>query len=417
MDALGGETPTRLEWALLPNPNPAGLNQEVSFSVQLLTGLINGIPDKDIYFYANGVKLNTEPRKTTSTFPQGFAGWIQSFDVAGTYQIKAVFEGDNEYAASESTEKTLEVTDLPQNTPWGKIISQTPECSEETPCSAEEGHEVEFTVGIKNIGNVKGKFLMYLFDDTTGELIETEPCVGIPFTEEWICNWKDMNPGEEYENTLDTKWSAFLAMPDYDWPLRIEVREISREFAAEPDDVKRFTMHVGGPGGHILILDEIPKTLYVGEEYVFTGELSQSGVAVANAQIRIYDKDLLWGDLIAEGMTDENGEFSITWLIEDLDVYGDLEIYAEHLQSGTKSSIQKITISKRYDTTKLLLYSGVAIGLYVGGGIVGGIGEDVKGVPMKPIGTGLKLVALLPGGLAIYEGYKIVKEKIPWWGG
>ena len=161
-----------------------------------------------------------------------------------------------------------------------------------------------------------------------------------------------------------------------------------------------------------LILDAIPKTLYAGEEYTFTGELTQNGVAIANAQIRIYDKDLIWGDLIGEGVTDENGEFSIYWLIEELEIYGDLEIYAEHLQSGTKSALQKITISKRDDITKLLLYSGVAIGLYVGGGIVGGIGEDVKGVPMKPIGTGLKLIAILPGGMAIYEGYKIVKEKI-----
>lgn len=340
--------------------------------------------------------------------------YITNYDPSGSYTFTAC-EGD------QNNPIVLKIhynPPPPPGEPFGKIMAQIPACSAETPCSAEKGQELEFKVRIKNIGDKKGKFMIYLYDDTTDELLEKEPCIGIPFTDKWVCNWKDLDPGEEYEGVLDTKWSAFLAMPDYNWPLRIEVREISRELEAEPDDVNRFTMMTGGPAGHVLILDGIPKTLYVDEEFTFIGELSQNGVAVANAQIRIFDKDLLWGDFIAEGVTDANGEFSIPWLIENLDVYGDLEIYAEHPQSGTKSVVQKITISKEKvaDTKKLLIYGGLAVGLYAGGTIIGGIGESgakVKGMNLKPIGTGMKVISIIPAGLAVYEGYKIAQEKLP----
>ncbi|GAH42351.1 unnamed protein product, partial [marine sediment metagenome] len=90
------------------------------------------------------------------------------------------------------------------------------------PYSAQKGDEIRIPTTIKNIGGTKGEFQMYLFDDTTNELIEKEPCTGIPFTDKWICTWKDLSPGGEYERTLDTDW-WWGAMPDHDWKLRIAI--------------------------------------------------------------------------------------------------------------------------------------------------------------------------------------------------
>jgi len=59
---------------------------------------------------------------------------------------------------------------------------------------------------------------------------------------------------------------------------------------------------------------------------------------------------------------------------------------------------------------KVVLYGGIAVGLFATGSIV----ESVAGPKGKAIGMPVKLVALVPLGLAGYEGYKIVKEKIPW---
>ena len=101
----------------------------------------------------------------------------------------------------------------------------------------------------------------------------------------------------------------------------------------------------------IITLDNIPQSIYAGEQINFTGTLSTSqGNALSNATIYIQDEDTGSGDdILAQGVTDSNGRFSIPWIAE-AQVEVELEIRAVFEGSGpyarSATSIQKMSVVK-----------------------------------------------------------------------
>ncbi|GAJ17068.1 unnamed protein product, partial [marine sediment metagenome] len=156
-----------------------------------------------VKFYMNGAYQGAD-----YTDGNGMAYLDITPTAVGTFTIKAVFEATTAYNRSEGT-CTLTVKGKPK----GAIISYEP------PVELEEGKEVRIPTTIKNVGDAKGEFQMFLFDDVTNEQIEKEPCPRpLP------CYWKDLEPGATYIETLDSDY-WYGAMPDHDWNLRIEVRK------------------------------------------------------------------------------------------------------------------------------------------------------------------------------------------------
>jgi hypothetical protein len=357
--------------------------------------------------YRVGFTLNSEPTVYSDDFilaNTGLQNVSFSFPMLGhDVTLIAEVERCNELGEWEPCvdpghirEYPIAVVEYPEA--YGKIVSMSPECTDDNPCFKEKGDEVEFNVTIKNNGGEAGKFKIRLVDDTTDELIDTEP------DRPWLLIGS-LEPGETSDPIEVNTILWWGAMPDYDWGLRIEV--FREDFEDTPDDEYKFTVHLGGPGGHVLILDSIPSPLIIGEEHTFTGELTKDAVAVPDAPIRIMEKDLIWGDSIAEGTTDAKGEFSISWIVEDVEV-GKAEIYAYHPPSDTKSGIQKVEIKKEWEVKKALAYGVAAVGMYTGGSII-----ETVSPKLKAAGTGLRIGTLIPAALCGLETYKLIKEKIP----
>lgn len=203
------------------------------------------------------------------------------------------------------------------------------------PVSAEEGDEIEIPTVIDNIGEETGKFRMSLIDDVTNEEIEHEPKLG----------WKELRTFQTYEETLDTDfWVG--AMPDHDWDLRIEVGQESIPTVA--DDVKKFKIKLGGPGGRVIELSTIP-VLVQGQEYTFMGKFTRDGDPVSGAVIEIWEEDVFFNDKLCEGVTDDEGNFATPWTVTAVEgILGGpyAELFAKHTASGTKSTVHKVLIKK-----------------------------------------------------------------------
>jgi uncharacterized protein YegP (UPF0339 family) len=100
-----------------------------------------------------------------------------------------------------------------------------------------------------------------------------------------------------------------------------------------------------------------PKTASVGTTITLTGKLvkADSGEGVADGEIEIYDADrsFLKDDLMASGMTNADGSFSIDWHVKPMDWYDDtVEVYALFLgmeplkPTCSKKNIMKLTFEK-----------------------------------------------------------------------
>ena len=200
----------------------------------------------------------------------------------GTYTIKAVFEAAGDYNGSEGT-CTLTVKGKPK----GAIISYTP------PTELEEGKELRAPTTIKNIGEAKGEFRMFLFDDATGEEIEHEPKL----------TWKDLDPAGTYTETLDTDfWVG--AMPDHDWKLRIEVRKQTTPDVA--DDTKRFTVKLKAVKKDTKIKC-YDKTIEVNKKVTLEAKLEEKAFPyndIKNGNIKFY----VGGASVGSGLTDADGK-------------------------------------------------------------------------------------------------------------
>ncbi|MEM2930215.1 MAG: mechanosensitive ion channel [Thermoproteota archaeon] len=82
----------------------------------------------------------------------------------------------------------------------------------------------------------------------------------------------------------------------------------------------------------VLKLEAPPARVKAGSPLVFTGRLieAETGKPIANANIRIMERDIDRDDLLASGVTGEDGGFSIEWKARKTDLLGDTaEVYAK----------------------------------------------------------------------------------------
>ena len=172
--------------------------------------------------------------------------------------------------------------------PIGKIVDYTP------PEELEEGEEVRVPTTIENGGDAFAEFRMFLFDDDTDEEIEHEP----KYT------WKNLNPGEEYSNTLDTDW-WWGAMPDHDWNLRVEVRHQATPDTV--DDIKTFTVKLKGAPQKDTKLTCYDKETVVDTEVNLEAKLEEVAfpyIDIEYGNVKFYINNVYVG----EDLTDDNGK-------------------------------------------------------------------------------------------------------------
>ena len=83
----------------------------------------------------------------------------------------------------------------------------------------------------------------------------------------------------------------------------------------------------------VLKLEAPPARVKAGSRLVFTGRLleAETGKPVANANIRIMERDIGRDDLLASGKTGDDGGFSIEWKARKTDLLGNTaEVYAKY---------------------------------------------------------------------------------------
>jgi len=104
------------------------------------------------------------------------------------------------------------------------------------------------------------------------------------------------------------------------------------------------------PDPTVLTLDTIPSIATISETIIFTGRIThaETGVGISGRIISIKDFDGGFGDdLLAQGITNADGYYTIPWEVEDLDLLDDiLEIYAifEATDDFEKSETNQQTI-------------------------------------------------------------------------
>ena len=100
-----------------------------------------------------------------------------------------------------------------------------------------------------------------------------------------------------------------------------------------PYDIERFVTLKGEVViPTVLTLNAPPEKVLEGQRVVFTGRLvrADTGAGVAGALIKIYDSDIEFDDLIAQGTTDSGGYFSIEWNAKCMDWFDrTVEVYAK----------------------------------------------------------------------------------------
>ena len=87
-----------------------------------------------------------------------------------------------------------------------------------------------------------------------------------------------------------------------------------------------------GPIPTMITLDQPLERVKIGTEIVFTGHLmeSVSRKPLAGADVQLYDKDIISNDLLAEGQTDAEGNYSIQWVSRKVDPFDETaEIFAK----------------------------------------------------------------------------------------
>lgn len=103
-----------------------------------------------------------------------------------------------------------------------------------------------------------------------------------------------------------------------------------------------------GPTPTTLTLDEPPKEAKVGEKMVFKGKLmvTATGKPLPNSPVNLYERDIGRDDLLVEGATDAEGNYSLEWAAKKVDFFDDTaELYIrfigdeEHKFCNTKQFI------------------------------------------------------------------------------
>lgn len=90
-----------------------------------------------------------------------------------------------------------------------------------------------------------------------------------------------------------------------------------------------------------LTLDVPPRIVKEGSTVMFTGRLAEAdtGHPIVGAVIKIFDSDVIFDDLMAEGKTEQDGMFKILWVARPMDWWDKtVEVYARFVGSQTHSS-------------------------------------------------------------------------------
>lgn len=94
-----------------------------------------------------------------------------------------------------------------------------------------------------------------------------------------------------------------------------------------------------------LILESVPEIAFAGDTITFSGKLAKSnGQGIAKASVMIKNENVLTGsDVIAAGSTDDNGGFSIQWIVE-VEKQATFRVYASYTGRGDYSG----SVSEKY---------------------------------------------------------------------
>jgi preprotein translocase subunit Sss1 len=107
-----------------------------------------------------------------------------------------------------------------------------------------------------------------------------------------------------------------------------------------------------GPTPTTITLDQLPEKVNVGAKMTFTGRLTETatGKPLADAAVRLYDKDIGKDDLLVEDLTDAEGNYRLEWEARKIDAFDDTaEVYTkfegdeDHRSCHTKQHVFEIT--------------------------------------------------------------------------
>ena len=102
-----------------------------------------------------------------------------------------------------------------------------------------------------------------------------------------------------------------------------------------------------GPTPTTITMELPPARVRTGERMVFTGHLveTESGRPLADAVVRLYERDIGKDDLLKEGATDAEGNYALEWTARKVDFFDDTaEVYVkfegdeDHRASSAKQS-------------------------------------------------------------------------------
>jgi preprotein translocase subunit Sss1 len=104
-----------------------------------------------------------------------------------------------------------------------------------------------------------------------------------------------------------------------------------------------------GPTPTMITLDQPSQKVRAGEIVVFTGRLADtvSGTPLIDSTVKLYDRDIGKDDLLGEGVTDVEGNYSIVWKakkIDFLDAAAEVYIKFEGDEEHKKSITEQFTI-------------------------------------------------------------------------
>ena len=163
-------------------------------------------------------------------------------------------------------------------------------------------------------------------------------------------------------------------------------------------------------------LNNLPAEVHTGDKITFSGTLSHdAGGVVKDKLIEIMEKDIDPDDFIAQGTTEVDGSFAITWTVKKVGGWLEgktAEFYARYQFDSKEVTSNTVRVSiVGPSITKAIVYGGIAVAVFAGGSIA----ESFAGPKGKMIGTPVKLGALVPTVFCIHQSILIAKDKVPEW--
>ena len=261
----------------------------------------------------------------------------------GAYDFFAVFEGTSSYGYARSQEYSVTVIETATTAPqfYGTKIILDP-----LPTNVNKGDPITFS-GILLTADEQYYIpneTIYIKDDVT---LGADTVIGTLTTNEngrfsgtWTATPR--SDGGAYDF-----FAVFEGTSSYGYAR-------SQEYAVSvigPTESTTPTYGLSGKYHTELVLNQIPVAVYSTQSVTFSGQLTSNGQPVANALIYIKEDDPLLPDqLIANGKTNSNGVFSISWRVTPGLVEIDFDIYA--VFEGDDLYIRAITTTQQMKVEK-----------------------------------------------------------------